>query len=146
VEKECGKAEARASILARCEQPVNNREQAPKRLIISAKEEGLCHPFFFYRVDQEEATARSPLKWHVIEVISAFFPSRWDRWKLAGGVSPDLYTHISLFVPTGRIIKARHAVPGRDSLKSVRPEGTSHAGEVAHGLSRRRQLPTPPIA
>ena len=46
------------------------------------------------------------------------------------GVSPDLYIHFPLFVPTGRLLKARHAVPGRDSLESARPEGTPHAGEV----------------
>jgi hypothetical protein len=59
--------------------------------------------------------------------------------KSARGVSFDLDPPLSLFVPTGRIIQARHAVPGRDLLESARPEGTLHAGEMplpAHGMSR----------
>ena len=68
------------------------------------------------------------------------------------GVSPDLYIHFPLFVPTGRLIKARHAVPGRDSLESARPEGTPHAGELpmpgaaASNSRRRRPCQTPGTA
>jgi hypothetical protein len=49
---------------------------------------------------------------------------------------PDLYPHAPLLVPTGRLIEARHPVPGRNSRESPRPHR-----EV---MRERSQCPKPP--